>query len=142
MERYCAYQERCHREVTEKLKAMQMIPGAIDIIMAHLVENDFLNEERFSRAFARGKFHLKKWGRIRIVSELKQREISRYNISAALSEITDSEYYETLHVLALKRLGQIKERHPLKRKRKLADYLLYRGWETELVYEKVRELVR
>jgi regulatory protein len=142
MERYCAYQERCHQEVSEKLKGMHMIPAAIDTIIAHLVENDFLNEERFSRAYARGKFQVKKWGRNRIERELKLRHISRFNIRAALSEIADDDYTETLHALALKRLGQLKERHPLKRKRKLADYLLYRGWEPELVYEKVNELIK
>lgn len=142
MERYCAYQERCHWEVAEKLKGMRMIPHAIDTIMAHLIENQFLNEERFSRAFARGKFHHKNWGRNRIVRELEQRQVSKFNIRAALSEIDGKVYTETLHKLALKRLGQLQEAHPLKKKRKLADYLLYRGWEPELVYEKVRELVR
>ena len=142
MERYCAYQERCHHEVSEKLKGMRMIPAAIDTIIAHLVENDFLNEERFSKAFARGKFHVKNWGRNRITRELKQRQVSRFNIAAALSEIAADEYAETLHMLANKRLGQLREPHLLKRKRKLTDYLLYRGWEPELVYEKVNELVK
>ena len=141
MERYCAYQERCHWEVSEKLKGMQMIPQAVDTILSHLVEHEFLNEERFSRAFARGKFRQKKWGRSRIIRELKLRKISKYNISAAMSEIADNDYCEALNELARKRLGQIKETNPLKRHRKLADYLLYRGWEPELVYEKVRELL-
>lgn len=141
IEHYCTYQERCHKEVLEKLRTMQMIPQAIDSIMAHLIENDFLNEERFSRAFARGKFQQKNWGKIRINRELKQRHISKYNISAALSEIKDNDYSAVLHALALKRLGQIQETHHLKRKRKLLDYLLYRGWESELVYEKVSELL-
>ena len=141
MERYCAYQERCHQEVSGKLEAMHMIPEAIDKIMAHLIENNFLNEERFARNFARSKFHQKKWGKRRIVRELEQRQLSKYNIQAALKEIEAEPYEDTLHELALKRLGQIREKHPLKRKRKLADYLLYRGWEPRLVYEKVQELV-
>ena len=142
LERYCAYQERCHQEVSEKLREMRMIPAAMDTIITHLVENDFLNEERFSKAFARGKFHVKKWGRNRITRELKQRQVSRFNIAAALSEIKGDEYSETLDVLARKRLGQLQEPHPLKKKRKLADYLLYRGWEPDLVYEKVNELIK
>lgn len=141
MERYCAYQERCHLEVSGKLRGMRMIPEAIDQIIVHLIKNDFLNEERFARTFARGKFHQKKWGRRRIVRELEQRQLSRYNIQAALSEIESEPYEDTLHELAIKRLGQLREKHPLIRKRKLADYLLYRGWEPGLVYEKVQELV-
>jgi regulatory protein len=142
IERYCAYQERCHQEVSGKLEAMHMIPEAIDRIMAHLIENNFLNEERFARNFARGKFHQKKWGKRRIVRELEQRQLSKYNIQAALKEIEAGAYEDTLHELALKRLGQIREKHPLKCKRKLADYLLYRGWEPGLVYKKVQELLK
>ena len=76
--RYCAYQERCHKEVNDKLREMGMIPAAIDQIISELITNNFLNELRFSEAFARGKFRIKKWGKSRIVSELKQRNISEY----------------------------------------------------------------
>ena len=140
LEYYCAYQDRCHKEVIRKLKSHGMIPEAIDHIIAHLIEEDYLNEERFARSFARGKFRVKKWGKKRIVNELKFREISRFNIQAALKEISDAEYLATLDDLAKKRIGEIKEKHPQKRKKKLADYLLYRGWENHLVYEKVAEL--
>lgn len=141
LERYCAYQERCHQEVVRKLRGMRMIPAAIDDIVVHLINHDFLNESRFAAAFARSKFHQKKWGRQRIRRELEQRGISGFNLNAAMKKLDDTEYEETLHQLALKRLGQLKENHPLKRKRKLADYLLYRGWEKELVYQKVHELL-
>ncbi len=141
MEHYCAYQERCHFEVVEKLKGMRMIPEAIDQIMAHLIQENYLNEERFAKSFARGKFNIKKWGKKRIVLELKKREISAFNIKSALAEIDDEIYHSTLNELAQKRLGQIKESNPLKRKKKLADYLLYRGWESHLVYEKLQELI-
>lgn len=142
MERYCTYQERCHSEITGKLRDMRMNPEVIARIIAHLINNNYLNEERFARSFAKGKFHQKKWGKKRIVHELKRRQISSYNIKAALQELEEHPYASVLHELALKRLGQIKDTHPLKRKRKLADYLLYRGWEPELVYQKVRELVK
>ncbi|WP_318310644.1 regulatory protein RecX [Flagellimonas crocea] len=142
MERYCAYQERCHKEVTQKLQGMNMIPEAIDQILGHLIQENFLNEERFAKAFARGKFHMKKCGRTRIVRELKFRDISAYNIKSALAEISDEDYLETFDELAKKRLHQITEKNPLKRKKKLADYLLYRGWESHLVYEKVNELIK
>ena len=140
LQHYCAYQERCHKEVVEKLKGMGMIPQAIDHIVAQLIKENFLNEERFSQSFARGKFRTKKWGKNRIVNELKARDISRFNIQAALKEIPKDEYLETLDVLSKKRWAEIKETHPQKRRKKLADYLLYRGWESHLVYEKIREL--
>lgn len=142
MEHYCAYQERCHAEVVAKLKKMHMIPMAIDQIVAHLIQENYLNEERFARTFVRGKFRIKKWGRNRIVAELKQRGITKYNIKAALSEIEDQEYFKTFDALAAKRISAISETHPLKRKKKLVDYLLYRGWESHLVYEKANNLLR
>jgi len=141
LERYCAYQERCHLEVVQKLKGLGMIPEAIDQIIGHLIQENYLNEERFARSYARGKFNIKKWGRNRIVLELKRRQISVYNIKAALQEIDPGDYQETLDALALKRLGQIREANPQKRRKKLADYLLYRGWEHGLVQEKVGELL-
>lgn len=141
LEGYCAYQERCHREVVNKLREMRMIPEAIDQIVVHLIDNNYLNEERFAQSFARGKFNIKKWGRRRITLELKQRSISRFNIKTAMKEIDDSAYLETFDILADKRLAQITETNRLKRRKKLADYLLYRGWESDLVYAKIKELV-
>ncbi|MEK6153197.1 regulatory protein RecX [Flavobacteriaceae bacterium 3-367] len=141
IEHYCAYQERCHKEVTAKLRDMGMIPEAIDLIMAHLIQQNYLNEERFAKSFARGKFSIKKWGKNRIVRELKLRNISKYNINSALCEINEGAYLETLDALAKKRLASLSDKDWGKRRKKLADYLLYRGWETELVYEKLNELL-
>lgn len=141
MRGYCAYQERCHKEVNQKLRDMNMITEAIDQIITHLIQENYLNEERFSQSFARGKFNIKKWGKNRIVNELKQRGISKYNITTALKEIDENTYTETLDALAKKRLGQITEKNIQKRKKKLADYLLYRGWESHLVYAKLQELI-
>lgn len=141
MERYCAYQERCHKEVNQKLYQMRMIPEAVDHIIHHLLQHNFLNETRFAQAFARGKFRTKKWGKQRIVNELKFREISKFNIQIALKGIPDSEYYKTFEELAEKRMEQlVSEKDLQKKRRKLADYLFYRGWESELVYGKVNEL--
>jgi regulatory protein len=141
LERYCVYQERCHKEVNKKLYEMRMIPLAIDEIIDHLLRHNFLNETRFAQAFARGKFRTKKWGRKRIVNELKMRQISKFNIKIALKEIPDSEYYKTFEALAEKRLQQLASEENLQKKRKkLADYLFYRGWESELVYGKVNEI--
>lgn len=141
MERYCAYQERCHKEVQQKLYEMRMIPEAINHIINHLLQHNFLNETRFSQSFARGKFRAKKWGRIRIVRELKLREISQFNIKIALKEITDSEYLQTFETLAEKRLQQLEfEKNIQKKRKKFADYLFYRGWESELVYSKINDM--
>lgn len=76
IERYCAYQERCHQEVNTKLYNMRMIPEAIDNIIVHLLKHDFLNETRFAQTFVRGKFNIKKWGKQRLKLELKKRDIS------------------------------------------------------------------
>ncbi|WP_339726388.1 regulatory protein RecX [Maribacter stanieri] len=142
IESYCAYQDRCHKEVISKLKEMGMIPLAVDTIIAQLIEDRFLNEERFAKSFARGKFNIKKWGKNKIVRELKFRNISKYNITTALEEIEPEAYLTTLDDLANKRLQQITETNIQKRRKKLADYLLYRGWESHLVYEKLQELIK
>ncbi len=141
IEGYCAYQDRCHKEVHQKLREMRMIPEAIDQIMAQLIQNNYLNEERFAKSYARGKFNIKKWGKTRIINELKQREISKYNIQIALREIDEVQYLKTFDSLARKRLSAVKETNPQKKRKKLADYLLYRGWESHLVYDKILELV-
>nr|WP_282161999.1 regulatory protein RecX [Ulvibacterium marinum] len=142
MERYCAYQERCHKEVVSKLKEMHMIPEVIDQIMAHLILENYLNEERFAKSFARGKFSIKKWGRNRILKELKLRNISKYNIQTALQEIDEEDYKKTLDTLANKRVEQLTGKSLQEKRRKLADYLLYRGWENHLVYDKIQTLLK
>ncbi|UOB16223.1 regulatory protein RecX [Abyssalbus ytuae] len=141
LERYCAYQERCHKEVIAKLKSYNMIPLAIDTIINHLIKNNYLNEERFAKNFARGKFNIKKWGKQRIIRELKLRDITKYNIEIALKEIPEEEYYQVFEELANKRLSQLNEPNLFKKKKKLIDYLLYRGWEPHLVYETVNQLM-
>lgn len=142
MEHYCAYQERCHKDVEDKLKTMRLIPEAKEKIILHLLDQNFLNEERFAKAFARGKFNIKKWGKQRIVRELKFRNISPYNVKTALKEISEKDYFETFHKLAEKKYSALTEQDKNKKRKKLVDYLLYRGWETNLIYEKVNELVK
>ena len=138
MERFCSYQERSHQEVLQKLKNMRMIPEASDLIMVHLIEKDFLNEERFAKTFCRSKFSAKNWGRHRIRHELAKKNISKFNINTALKEINDDMYLNKFQSLAEKKWDQLsKETNLQKRKKKLADYLLYRGWESELVYDKI-----
>lgn len=139
MEYFCAYQERCHKEVKDKLVQMKMIPEAIDLILVHLIEHNYLNEQRFAEQFVLGKFRIKKWGRLRLKRELKYRELSDFSIKKALALISNDDYYNALDELADKRITAVKEPHPFKRKKKICDYLLYRGWEANLVYEIVNE---
>jgi len=141
LEGYCVYQERCHQEVEKKLYSLRVIDAIKEEVILHLLANDFLNEERFSQSYARGKFTIKKWGKNRIVRELKFRNISEYNIKSALKEIDPEAYLETFDTLAQKRFLQVSESNIYKKRKKIADYLLYRGWETDLVYKKVLVLV-
>lgn len=137
MEHYCAYQERCHDEVVLKLKSLNMIPQAIDVIVVHLLDNNYLNEERFACSFARGKFRIKHWGKRRITNELKTRNISRYNIERALKEIPEGEYLDAFHELADKQWEITHESNIQKKKKKVMDYLLRKGYESNLVQEKI-----
>lgn len=142
LENYCAYQERCHQEVRNKLKNMRMIPEAVDQIIVHLIQLDYLNEERFARAYVRGKFHNKNWGRIRIRYELEKREISKHNIAKGLQEIDEESYINSFNQLVGKKLEQLDSVQDLRKKRrKLVEYLQYRGWENSLIYDKLKHLI-
>ena len=140
LEHYCAYQERCHKDVVNKLKELNMIPSAIDVIVVHLIDHKFLDETRFVETFARGKFRIKKWGKQRITRELKFKQISVYNIKKGLAQISEDDYNCTFDELASKKAETITESNIYKKRKKLADYLLYRGWESSMVYAKVKEL--
>lgn len=141
LERYCVYQDRCHKEVEKKLAEYSLIPEAREIILLHLMQHNFLNEERFAKSFARGKFRIKKWGKPRITRELKFRDISEYNIKTALKEIDEKEYIATLYQLAEKKNSSISEENIFKRKKKLFDFLNYRGYESNLIYQVVNDIV-
>ncbi|MDT0690732.1 regulatory protein RecX [Salegentibacter sp. F188] len=132
---FCAYRDRSHKEVEEKLKEMNMIPAAQEQIIIKLMQDNFLNEERFARSFVRGKFRIKKWGRVKINQELKLKDISNPIIKLALTEIEEKDYLSTLHEVAEKKSKLIKEPNTFKKKKKLADHLLRRGYEASLVYE-------
>jgi regulatory protein len=142
IENYCAYQERCHEEVISKLHSMKMDSAEIDQIMVHLISENFINEERFACSFARGKHRIKHWGKIRIINELKHRKIAQTLINIALREITPEEYLQTFHALAERHWEAMRETNALKKGKMFCDYLLRRGFETNLVYDKVKELER
>lgn len=140
IEHYCAYQDRCHEEVEQKLRSMKMDSEEISSIITHLIKDNFLNEERFACSFARGKHRIKHWGKIRIVNELKYRGINQTLINIALKEISPDEYISTFDSLAEKHWESIRETNIQKKRKKFCDYLLRRGFESNLVYEKVKEL--
>lgn len=139
LEHYCAYQERCHQEVASKLKQLGIQKPEDDLLIVNLIENNFLNEERFARSFARGKHRIKFWGKNRIITELKARQISAVNIKLALTEISEEEYSETFEKISERIWDSIAEKNQLKKRKKFCDYLLRKGWESDWVYETVKE---
>lgn len=118
-----------------------MIPEAKEKILLHLMRHDFLNEERFSRSFARGKFRIKNWGKQRIIRELKIKNISSYNIKTALKEIDDELYIKTIEKIAASKNNTIKESNLFKKKKKIYDYLYRKGYESSLIQETIQKLL-
>lgn len=141
LEFFCVYQDRCHKEVEKKVKEFNLIPEAREMILLHLLQENFLNEERFAKSYARGKFRIKKWGKQRIIRELKFRDISAYNIKSALKEIDEEEYLKTVFEITEKRNESISEINQYKRKKKLIDFLLRKGYETDLIFNTVTEVL-
>lgn len=140
MEYYCAYQERCYKEVEEKMYSFSSNQSEKDEILTYLIENNFINEERFAQSFVRGKHNYKFWGKNRIVNELKFRNISSRNIQTALKEIPETVYIENFHKLAEKNWESITAPKGPKKNKKFVDFLLRKGYETNLIYEKLNEL--
>jgi len=142
LENYCAYQDRCHKEVEQKLYDLKMIPLAKEKILLHLMEHNFLNEERYAKSFARGKFYIKKWGKIKITNQLKFKNISAYNIKSALTEIDEADYLVTLNQLVEKKAPLIKESNSFKKRNKLSTFLISKGFESSLVFETVKSYIK
>ena len=130
---YCGYQERSHSEVKEKLWQLKVNRKEHDEIIATLIEDDYLNEERFAVQFAGGKYRIKQWGRVKIKYELKQKQVSEYSIKKALKQIDENDYIKTLTKLAEKRYASLKDEQWMVRKKKTIEYLLQRGFEMELI---------
>ena len=138
---YCAYQERSHAEVKKKLYGFGLYKNEVEILLSRLIEENYLNEERFAIAFAGGKFRIKQWGKTKIKYELKMRQISDYNIKKALSQIEEEDYLKTLQKLAAEKLATLKsEKNIFIRKSKLQNYLVGKGYEFNMIGEIVREL--
>ena len=140
---YCGYQERCHTEVKEKLYSFGLWKTDVEALISELIEQDYLNEERFARLFAGGKYRMKQWGRIKIMHELKQKHISEYCIKRGLKEIDENDYRKTLQKLAAAKWETLKgEKNIFIKKSKTTTYLLQKGYESSLIYEILAPLTK
>jgi len=139
LQKYCAYQDRCHQEVRTKLIEIGIYGDDLEEIMAHLVSDKFLNEERFARSFARGKFRMRRWGKTRIISQLRLKKISEYCIRKAMTEIDEKEYVLALVELIDKKRKSIKETDIFHIKNKIASYAVGKGFEIDLVWNILNE---
>lgn len=136
---YCGYQERCHREVQEKLYSFGLRKKDVEQALATLIEENYLNEERYAIQYAGGHFRLKSWGRVRIRYELKQKQVSEYCIKKALATIDEEEYERTLAKLAEQRGETLKdEPNSFVRRQKLQEYLLRKGYESDRIAAVVK----
>ena len=138
IQRYCALQERCHSEVRSKLLEHGVYGDVLEELISDLISNNFLDEERFARTFARGKFRMKHWGKNKIKSELKLRKVSAYSINEAMKEIDHDEYIGTLKMLLDKKERTTTFKNRYDRLKKLTDYATVKGYE----YEWISELLK
>ena len=139
--RYCAYQDRSHREVWEKLKSLNQSPDTAEELMAVLVEEGFLDEERFARSYVRGKFKQNRWGCEKIRQGLKAKGVQPRLIEAALTEIDGETYRETLQRLLDQKLATLRDESGLQQKNKLARYLIGKGYEQSLVWDMIETTI-
>ena len=140
MEHYCAYQDRCHYDVEKKMREFFLIPEAKDEILLGLISDNFLNEERFAKSYARGKFRIKQWGKNKIIQEFKKRHISEYLIKTGLKEIEYSDYYNTIEKLILKKKETIKASNTYELEKKLISFMMNKGYEYELIREVLSDI--
>ena len=135
MQSWCAYQERCQQDTRNKLYELGLWPEAVENIIVKLIEDNFINEERFAIQFAKGKFNIKKWGRIKIKQELKQKRVSDYCLKKALQQIDDEAYIATLTKVIATKKRLMSEKNPIKLKFKLATFAISKGYERDLVFD-------
>ncbi|MEN8786251.1 MAG: regulatory protein RecX [Flavobacteriales bacterium] len=140
LKRYCAYQERSHLDVTEKLYKLGLYKNEVDEVITRLLQDDFLNEQRFAEAYVSGKFKIKKWGKVKIISNLKQKRISDYCIKKGLLEIDEEAYQETLSYWIERKKVEVKEEDAFKKKGKIAAFLIQKGFESGLVWEYLNSM--
>ena len=141
IEHYCAYQERCHLEVTNKLNKLGVFGNELDEYVCYLIDENFLSETRFSEAYVTGKFNNNNWGKVKISRELKLRNISDWNINNALSQINSEDYNNKLRELCLK-LVNLSDKPEFELKNKVVKNLSYKGWEVDLVLKTLNQLIK
>lgn len=136
---FCVYQERTQQEVRERLNEWGVYGDNAEEVIGELIQQNYLNEERFAKSFAGGKFRVKGWGKRKIKQHLQQRGISGYNLDQAMREITSDDYRETLTNLLQKKRRSIHDDNPLIVKQKLLRYALSKGYESELIFTVLSE---
>ena len=137
---YCAIQERCSNDIVTKMKSWRITNKNQNKILEILIQEDFINDKRYSKSFCRGKFRIKKWGKIKIVNELKRKNINPTTIISSLNEISDMDYFKELDTQFNKKKQSITTLNYYEKKKKIANYLIGKGYESNLVWEKLREL--
>jgi regulatory protein len=141
IQRYCAYQERSHYEVRNKLYELGASSREVDDIITELITSNFLNEERYARAFAGGKFRMKKWGKMKIVQALEAQQLSKTCIRLGLSEISDEDYQDTLTEILSKKADMLDEDNLFVKRDKLSKYAIQKGFEPDLVWTAIKQLL-
>lgn len=137
---FCSYQERCHTEVKEKLYSFGLFKNEVDLLISQLIEEDYLNEQRFAEQFAGGKFRTKQWGRVKITYELKQKRIGEYIIKKAMKCIDEADYKEILQKLATAKWQLLKNEQYINRQVKTSNYLMQKGYEFNLISEAIAKI--
>jgi regulatory protein len=139
---YCGYQERSHQEVKEKLYSFGLYKQQVEELISQLIEENYLNEERYAISFAGGKFRMKQWGRVKIKYELKQKRVSEYCIKKAMKEIDEEDYAKVLQKLAEKKWTSVKGQgvNQYVKLSKTTDYLLQKGFEPELIKHAIAKI--
>ncbi|MBX2968903.1 MAG: RecX family transcriptional regulator [Cyclobacteriaceae bacterium] len=140
--RYCAYQERAHQEVKNKLYSFGLYSSQVNELISYLITEGFLSEERYAKAFAGGKFRMKKWGRLKIVRELEAKGLTTNCIKIGLREIDQADYTQTLRQLVAKKAAEVTEENPFAKRNKVARYIIQKGYEPELVWHEVKEFLQ
>ncbi len=138
---YCAYQERSHQEVRNKLFGFGLYSSEVEQIISNLIIEGFLNEERFAKAFAGGKFRMKKWGRIKITHALEAKGIAKNCIRIGLKEIEEPIYEEVLLELLKTKFSKIQDENLYSSRDRLSKYAISKGYEPELVWRKIHDLI-
>ncbi|MBT4738021.1 MAG: RecX family transcriptional regulator [Flavobacteriales bacterium] len=136
---YCAIQDRCQWEVEKKMKEWGISDEIIENILTDLILDKFVNEERFSESFCRGKFRIKRWGKVKIKNELKIKKISNNCIDKGLLQIEKKEYVKVLKDLYLKKRDSLKDTNQFIRKGKIAKHLQQKGFESKLIWELINK---